>query len=118
MKQRILIVDDHVDVSEVTAELLEMLGYASDSANSLDAALHLLRTHHFDAVISDLHMPAGDGMKLRSLLAEEDNFRDTPFVYMTGKVDDIPKLNDPVLVKPFSPDDLVAVLEDVLNSKA
>jgi len=116
MTINILVVDDLKDVSETLAELLGVLGYSASYAMALDDALTLLRNQQFDAVISDLHMPAGDGMRLRTLMLADESFRDIPFVYMTGKVDAIHKLDEPVLIKPFSGDDVLAVLEEVLPS--
>tara|TARA_R110001599_G_scaffold64023_1_gene178346 strand:- start:45532 stop:45954 length:423 start_codon:yes stop_codon:yes gene_type:complete len=114
MAQHILVVDDEIDLSETFSELLQMLGYSASYATSLETALSLMRSQIFDVVISDIHMPAGDGMRLRTLMLADECLRKTPFIYMTGKTDELPNLNEPFLVKPFSTDDVVAILEEVL----
>ena len=118
MTKNILVVDDLEDVSETLAELLGVLGYSASYATALDDALMFLRNQQFDAVISDLHMPSGDGVRLRTLMLADERFRDIPFVYMTGKVDAIDKLNELVLLKPFSADDVLRVLEEVLPTRS
>jgi len=118
MAKNILVVDDLQDVSETLAELLAMLGYSASSAIALEEALTLLRNQQFDAVISDLHMPSGDGMRLRTLMLADERFRDIPFIYMTGKVSAIDQLDEQVLLKPFSADDVLAVLEEVLPTRS
>ena len=72
MKPHILVVDDESEVTMTLAELLQTMGYSSSSASSLEEALGQLRNQKTDAVISDLHMPAGDGMRLRTLMLADE----------------------------------------------
>lgn len=111
MKPHILVIDDESEVATTLAELLQTLGYSASSASSLEEALGHLRNQKTDVVISDLHMPAGDGMRLRTLMLADERLENIPFIYMTGKIDEVHTLSEPVLVKPFSSDEVITVLE-------
>jgi CheY-like chemotaxis protein len=68
--QRVLIVDDHHDTLLAMADLLEMMGYAVETADSVAAALRTVEGGRFDVVISDIGLPDGSGLDLmRQLLA-------------------------------------------------
>lgn len=64
MQARILIVDDELSMREFLSILLEREGYATDQAESAEAALKLMESVGYDLVISDINMPGLDGMVL------------------------------------------------------
>lgn len=57
--EKILVVDDDIVQRSVTKNLLSDLGYIVKICNSGEAAVHLLKTDHFDLVILDMIMPNG-----------------------------------------------------------
>ncbi len=59
--RRVLVLDDERDVGRSLADLLEVLGYAAEVADSPHEALRLVAAGGYDAVISDLRMPVMDG---------------------------------------------------------
>ena len=64
MQERILVVDDEVDVLQICARALEHAGYyVTAVSNAHDARAHLAG-QPFDLVILDIHMPEEDGMSL------------------------------------------------------
>jgi CheY-like chemotaxis protein len=68
-KYRILLVDDNADIREVFQEGLEMRGFEVVPAATVNEALRLISTEHFDVLLSDLHMPdAGDGFTVVSAM--------------------------------------------------
>ncbi len=83
---RVLIVDDEVSVRRVMAIVLASLGFPCETADSGEAALHILETHQIDAVISDLQMPGMSGMEL--LAKVKQSYPHLIFLVVTG-VDDI-----------------------------
>ena len=58
MPGSILVVDDEQRQREIYRDILQDEGYATDTAASGEAALHLLNHHRFDLVITDLNPPA------------------------------------------------------------
>ncbi|MFG6413533.1 response regulator [Roseateles sp. DC23W] len=65
---RVLLVDDHADVLEAHARLLQARGAEVVTADSGEAALTLLRDEPFDVLLSDLGMPGIGGYELIRLV--------------------------------------------------
>ncbi|MBJ6762543.1 sigma-54-dependent Fis family transcriptional regulator [Myxococcaceae bacterium JPH2] len=61
-EQRILVVDDHVEMGRMLQEPLQDAGYRVELATGGAEALKLLRTRPYDAVLSDLRMAQVDGL--------------------------------------------------------
>lgn len=82
--RRILIVDDDQRVLEMLVELLELEGYevtaARDGANALD----LVASCEPDLVISDVVMPAVDGIELCRRLKQNVQTANIPVLLMSG----------------------------------
>ena len=73
---RFLIVDDFSTMRRILRNLLKELGFTNvDEAEDGQAALHKLRTSHFEFVVSDWNMPNMTGIELlkavRALVANE-----------------------------------------------
>jgi ActR/RegA family two-component response regulator len=67
--QRILVVDDDDDVREVYQMGLQNRGFEVVSASTVNEALRLISTEHFDVLLSDLRMPdPGDGFTVVSAM--------------------------------------------------
>lgn len=80
---RILVVDDNPEVANVSATLLEQLGYTVKTANGAVAALNELKNGSFDLVFSDIVMPgAMNGIALARKVRELHP--DLPVVLATG----------------------------------
>lgn len=61
---RILVVDDDEQVRKFLFDALSIDGYEVDVASDAERALHLLLTHRYAALVTDLDMPAGSGILL------------------------------------------------------
>jgi EAL domain-containing protein (putative c-di-GMP-specific phosphodiesterase class I) len=79
---RLLVVDDDVLLGRALARQLARSGYEVVVRNEGQAALEALREGGFELVISDIEMPALDGIEL--LRAVRDFDRDLPVVLITG----------------------------------
>lgn len=83
MAPRLLIVDDEPDGREALAELARSWGWEPRGAADGQAAVALALGWHPDAILSDLFMPARDGMwLLRALRAE---LPEVPVILLTGQ---------------------------------
>ncbi len=111
---RVLVVEDDMDVAEVTASLIEDLGYGVVRARSGAQALELLAAgQRIDIVFSDVVMPGGmDGMALAQEI--RTRFPKVPVLLTSGFSEALHTV-DPrftLLRKPFE----VANLERALRS--
>jgi PAS domain S-box-containing protein len=80
---RALVVEDNPDVAEVTAQLVEQLGYQVQTADSAATALQLLEINPVQIVISDIVMAGTmDGIGLCRALRRRQP--DLPIVLVTG----------------------------------
>ena len=80
---KVLLVEDNPEVAEVTAAMLEQLGYSVHQTGEPHAALSALEQHTFDILISDIVMPGDvDGLALaRTVRATH---KDLPVLLVTG----------------------------------
>lgn len=63
-KGKILIVDDQDIVRDTIVDILNREGYDTNSANSGDKALEILRKEKFDVLLTDIKMPGMNGLDL------------------------------------------------------
>jgi CheY-like chemotaxis protein len=61
---RVLIVDDHADTRRILSRLLSKCGHEVATVDSAQAALKLLESNPFDAIISDIGLPDSSGYEL------------------------------------------------------
>jgi len=67
----VLVVDDNPEVADVSAAMLEQLGYEVHKTSDGAAALGAVEQHEFDLVISDIVMPGNmDGIALARRVRE------------------------------------------------
>ena len=81
-EEKVLIVDDEIEFTEVLSQRMESRGIAVDTAADGHEALEKARSKSFDAIILDLSMPEMDGMEtLKHLLTENP---DLQVIVLTG----------------------------------
>jgi CheY-like chemotaxis protein len=114
---RVLVVDDDKAVLRSTVKMLEVLGYATASAESAKEALRLLaKNQEIDLVLADFAMPEMSGRELAKAIGAMRPV--LPVVLMTGYRDlDVPEeLNDlRIILKPFTEDDLINTIGAALR---
>ncbi len=116
--QRLLIVDDDVDIRTLLAEQLGKAGFAVSTAASGAEMRATLEREEIDLIVLDLNLPREDGLTLcRDLRARSG----LPVIMLTarsGPVDRIVGLEmgaDDYVPKPFEPRELVARIRNVLR---
>ncbi len=81
-KEKVLLVDDDADFTDVVSERMESRGVGVDTAASGTEALEKVRDKSYDAIILDLAMPEMDGIEtLKRLLADNP---DLQVILLTG----------------------------------
>ena len=112
----ILLVDDDSAVREVTASILEEVGYVVLTAGSGGAALDLLdRQTNIDLVILDFAMPGMNGMEVARQV--QQTHPSLPLLFITGFADETAfgEVGDErIIKKPFMGDELTRKVNDVL----
>ena len=85
LSDKILIVDDELEIANMVGELLNLAGYECFMANSGDSALKALGKREFGLVVTDIMMPGMSGIEL--LIEIKKAFPDVAVIMVTG-VDD------------------------------
>jgi len=122
MPLRALVVDDHVDVANVTCALLQSMGCKTAAAFGGITGARLAELFKPDIVFLDLGMPDLDGEGALSRIREAGRV-DAVFVCMTGRDD--PELRerslragfDHFLTKPVEPETFERLIEQVRQSR-
>ena len=83
----VLIVDDNLDLQEITAEWLEWRGHKVVRASNGREALQRLATHPIDLMLLDISMPIMDGYQVLQRLQESGDKNDVPVVVMSAIAD-------------------------------
>ncbi len=113
----ILLVDDDVQLRTMFSLALRREGYHVLEAASGTDALLLARQHLPDLILSDIHMPGGDGSTLLHDIRRDPELRVKQVVLMTGRVDLVtPRKGmeegaDDFLVKPINLDALLGSIK-------
>jgi signal transduction histidine kinase/CheY-like chemotaxis protein len=115
----VLLVDDDALISMATCEMLKDLGHRVIEANSGSKALEILRAGTpVDLVVSDEAMPNMRGTQLAAAIRA--SWPGLPIILATGYAE-LPKgseLELPLLRKPYSEEDLAAVIARAIGARA
>lgn len=115
-----LVVDDNQDIQAIISHTLSTLGTVITANNGHDAWL-LAQEHVPDLVITDVMMPVMDGLQFTKLLADHPLTCHIPVLMLTAKssitsrIEGLQHGADFYLPKPFSPTELVLVVENHLK---
>lgn len=117
---RILVADDEPGIRAVIKEYGEFSGYEIDEASDGMEAVEKAKTNTYDAAVLDIMMPRLDGF---SACKEIRKTQDIPIIMLSARGEEYDKLFgfelgiDDYMVKPFSPKELMARLNVVLNRR-
>ena len=118
-KQRLLIVEDDINLGQILKEYLEIKGYDATLCRDGEEGISVFKGQLFDLCILDVMLPKKDGF----MLAQEIKHcsPNTPFIFLTAKslkVDTIEGLTigaDDYITKPFSMEELLLRLRAILK---
>ena len=116
--QRILVVEDEMQIARTLRDYLEAAGFEVTVAGDGSAALASTRGDRPDLVVLDLGLPGMDGLDVARELRRTST---TPIVMLTARGEETDRIvglelgADDYLVKPFSPKELVARVRAVLR---
>lgn len=121
MNDRILVVEDEVDIQEIVRYNLQQAGFEVETSLDGETALQLVRQTPPSLVVLDLLLPGIDGLEFCRLLKQDASTRELPVVMLTARADDVDRIvglevgADDYITKPFSPRELVLRVRAVLR---
>ncbi|MDH3975009.1 MAG: response regulator [Deltaproteobacteria bacterium] len=120
MSKTILAVDDSVTMLQTISLALEKEGYNVVTAKDGMDALNVLKGgEKFHVIITDVNMPVMDGIALTAEIRKLSQYKFTPIIILTtesqaGKKDEGKQAGATGwIVKPFKPEQLIAVVRRV-----
>ena len=119
--KKLLVVDDEDKIREVIKEYAEFSGYEVTEAADGMSAIGLCKLNDYDLIIMDVMMPKLDGF---SSVKEIKKIKDISVIMLSARGEEYDKLFgfelgiDDYVVKPFSPKELMARVNAVLQRKS
>jgi DNA-binding response OmpR family regulator len=116
---RLLVVEDNLRLSALTAKLLVENLFAVDTVGTVDEARAAVQLVDYDLVLLDLSLPDGDGSDILRSLRRAG--RTTRILVSTARADVVQRVEllndgaDDYLVKPYSLDELLARIRALLR---
>ena len=113
----ILVIEDNADIRENTAEILDLAGYKTFTAENGKAGVEIALREKPNLIVCDIMMPELDGYGVLHLLKKNAETENIPFVFLTAKTErsDFRKGMemgaDDYITKPFEDIELLNAIE-------
>ncbi len=120
---QLLLVDDEPGLREAVKDYLTESGFSVQVASNAREGWELMQQTTPDLVISDIMMPQVDGYQFLKQLRDDVRFTALPVIFLTAKgmtgdrIQGYQARCDAYLSKPFDPDELVAIVENLLERR-
>lgn len=114
---KILIIEDNADVRENIAEILELAGHETDTAENGKIGVEQALDHTPDLILCDVMMPELDGFGVLKIISKNPKTADIPFIFLTAKTEqsDFRKGMglgaDDYITKPFDDTELLEAID-------
>lgn len=111
MDERILVVDDEREITDLVALYLEGEGYQVQKCYTGTEAMAYVESKSFDLAVLDIMLPGASGLTVCRRIREKHNY---PVIMLTAKGEETDKITglalgaDDYITKPFLPLELVA----------
>jgi DNA-binding response OmpR family regulator len=121
--KKILLIDDELDVLRTSVILLEMAGFKVVTATDGIDGLRKARAENPDLIILDVMLPNLDGYKICRILKFDEKYKQIPIIMLTARAQESDKkmskevCADVHITKPFSPDELIKKIHELLKAK-
>ncbi|MGZ3847875.1 MAG: response regulator [Flavisolibacter sp.] len=87
MGKKILVIDDNTDIRENTAEILELAGYKTFTAENGKRGVELAVKEKPSVIVCDIMMPELDGYGVLHLLRKNADTQHIQFIFLTAKTE-------------------------------
>ncbi|MDO9129050.1 MAG: response regulator [Anaerolineales bacterium] len=122
--KRVLCIEDEAEMIDLIRLILGRRGFEVKGANGGLEGLEMIRKEKPDLVLLDLMMPDMDGWEVYQQMKADEATRDIPVIVVTAKAQSIDKVLglhiakvDDYIAKPFSPQELLASIDNVLAKR-
>lgn len=121
---KVLLVDDEAGLREAVQAYLEDSGFAVEVASNATEGWDKLQLSTPDVIISDIMMPQVDGYQFLQQVREDPRYKALPFVFLTARGMTSDRIQgysagvDAYLPKPFDPEELVAIVTNLIERQA
>jgi PAS domain S-box-containing protein len=112
----VLLIEDEMTLRTTISRFLRSLGYTVDLAGGGAAALELLATHDYDAILLDLRMNGMTGEQVYTAIETQYTTQVSQVIFMTGDLHSetsarfVRNTGRPVLPKPFTLQDVATIV--------
>lgn len=83
----ILVIEDNQDIRENTAEILDLAGYKTFTAENGKKGVEIAIKEKPDVIVCDIMMPELDGYGVLHLIRKNESTQTTPFIFLTAKTE-------------------------------
>ncbi len=87
MSKTVLVIDDNTSLRENTAEILDLAGYRTMTAENGKKGVELATREKPDVIVCDIMMPELDGYGVLHLLRKNPDTQFIPFIFLTAKTE-------------------------------
>lgn len=121
MKKTILIIEDDIDIINLSKKPLEQEGFTVSVAMSVKFGIEKIKIEKPDIILLDLMLPDGDGAEVLKWTKRNQEFSDIPTIILTAKSNEFDKVlllelgADDYITKPFSIRELIARIKTILR---
>ncbi|MFA5480404.1 MAG: response regulator [Candidatus Muiribacteriota bacterium] len=122
-KKKILILDDEKDVTDFIQILLSLEDFEVKTLNNSMELMDEIEKNDYDLLLIDIMMPQLNGWQLVRLIKNDRKYKKIPIIIITALND---RRNsffakhcgvDGFFVKPFSPEQLILRIREILSEK-
>lgn len=116
--ERVLLIDDDIELCELVRELLSADGFAVECAHDGESGVHRGLHEQFAILLLDVMLPKMNGLEVLRRLRQSTS---TPVLMLTARGDDVDRIlglelgADDYLPKPFHPRELTARIRAILR---
>src|ERR1700674_1911861 len=124
MSERILIIEDEIDVAELLAHHLRAEGFLVEIFNNGRAAFTAVKNQPPALIVLDLMLPEISGLDLCRMIKSNPGTSHVPIVMLSARIEEFDRVlgfgleADDYVVKPFSPRELVLPIRAILRRLA
>jgi two-component system phosphate regulon response regulator PhoB len=122
MGKKILVVDDEPDLLKVTLIRLKKTGYEVYSGTDGLEVLDIARRVMPDLIIIDVYLPVLNGDDVAKILKKDDELKHIPIILISATTQTLDERArdsgaDGYIIKPFEPEELIAMVEKTLGQE-
>jgi len=119
--ERILVVDDEPDVTELLSYTLKTKGFSVETLNEPNRCVDFALKFEPDLVVLDVMMPELSGIQICRMLRASPALKTVPVLFLTAKAEEADRVQgleagaDDYVSKPFSTKELVLRVQSILR---